>query len=134
MAEIRFTQRDHWALFEAEGVLTVGEVVQTLRSVYPTLTSHYVIWDMTRTTDFDVTIEHCHEMARAAKAASEKRSGGKTAFVARDQVLFSIQCMYTAIATLEDIPIEYSVFHTMGEAVEWLLRSSNPPIPLRRAM
>lgn len=123
MATIQFYPGSEYATFVVHGGLSFGEIIQTVGTYYNELRTPLVLWDLSDITYLDLDLVGCHRIADAAREKSWNRAGGKTAFVVTDAVPFATQCLYTAVAMLEDVPIEYSVFKTRQEAMAWFAGS-----------
>jgi len=102
-----------------EGDLTYEEIVATIRFYYSPALPADMLWDLSRGSLNTITVEHFRAVAALAKTVVQHRDGGRTAYVGGHDVVFSLMCMYTALAALADVPIEYSVFKTVFEARQW---------------
>lgn len=121
MAEIQTELREQALVISVKGPLTSREIISVIDRVYPSLESPFIIWDLTDSSISSISVQEFQQIAQAAKRAmNPKRKSGKTAYVSREDLTFGMTCMYTAYASLADVPIAYSVFRTMTEALEWL--------------
>lgn len=107
-------------VFEVDGELSAGDVKDVVKRYYAELRPPHIIWDFSPGGSMlKLTKEEFKEVAAAAKkvlGSGERR----VAFVGPTEVTFAILCMYTAIATIEEVPAEYSAFRTLDEALRWM--------------
>ena len=121
MAEIHTELREQALLISVKGPLTSQEIISVVERVYPNLETPFIIWDLTDSSISSISVQEFQQIAGAAKRVmSPKRKSGKTAYISREDLTFGMTCMYTAYASLADVPIAYSVFRTMPEALQWL--------------
>ena len=109
-------------IVNATGELTADEVISVVNEHYPSGVFKDVIWDLTHGTLQKISREGFAAIARATKKslAGGARQGGKTAYVADKASEYGLMRMYTFIADMEGVPVDYHVFNTVQEARYWI--------------
>ena len=104
------------------GELNAEEVIAVIREYYPNGIVKDVIWDLSHATLQSISRYNFEAIAKATKEAIAcgSRQGGKTVFVGNVTSDYELLQMYTAIAEIADIRIDYNVFKTIEEARSWL--------------
>jgi len=86
------------------------------------------LWDITEADLSQITPEHIIEDSRRTARMTQVRRGGMTAVVASMNTLeFGLSRMSEALHEIELVPIEYRLFTSMNEAMEWLFIGDNTP-------
>lgn len=78
-----------------------------------------IIWDATKLEVGHVTIDEITYIIGNIQQASEKRKGGKAAWVVRDDFGFGMGRMFELMAE-EKMQIEIMVFYEINEAKNWI--------------
>lgn len=119
VAQIALTAVPNANLLTVVGELSAEEIKAVVRQHYRTFVTPNIIWDLSLGSMSSLTEQQFRDVAKLAK---EHLPPGrrKVAFVGSSQTTFAVLCMYTAIAVLNDVPAEYSAFHTLEEAVRWI--------------
>ena len=79
-----------------------------------------IIWDASKLKVGHVTINEIYNIIENLKRASEKRKGGKAAWVVSDKLGFGMGRMFEMMS--EDIiPIKIKVFEKIDEAKKWIM-------------
>jgi hypothetical protein len=123
MAKIKAVFEPDLVVFHASGPVTRDDILATVREYYPERVAKHIIWDFTPDGIETLTTEDMKAIATEVKATPTRRVGGRTAYVGSENFTYTLTCMYTAVATMAQIPVEYSVFRKISEAREWIARS-----------
>ncbi len=67
-----------------------------------------------------ITSDEFRKITKEVKNRSNKRAGGKTAFVSTKDIGFGLGRMFEILAEIEGIQFEYKNFKSITEAKEWL--------------
>ena len=122
MATIDIKIEGNLLIVSISGDLTTTEIISIIREYYPTGNAKNVIWDLTNGSLHLISNNGYKEIASAAKqaVANGSRLGGKTAYVGNVDVEYGLMRMYTAIAEMTGVPIEYNVYKTLEKARSWI--------------
>jgi hypothetical protein len=122
MATIDITTSESLLILSVTGKLSADEVIAIVREYYPNGIVKNVIWDLTSGSLLSISNEGFRAIAKAAKESVEGgfRQGGKTAYVGLADVEFGLLRMYSAIAEMANVPVQYHVFKTMEGARNWI--------------
>ncbi len=123
MATITLFDKIHWVTLQAEGVLAKCDLIDAVERFYPQLADRYIIWDLSNVSLNELTEDDLIFLARYFRPQSQRRTGSRTAVVSAGDAMFVQACIYTAVAMLEEIAVDYFVFRTLAEAEEWMMRS-----------
>lgn len=98
------------------------ELISVIKEYYPKEDVSDVVWDFTCGSWQLISQNGFKDIARAAKEAVKigSRQGSKTAFIGTEGLEFGLHRMYQAIAEVTGVPVTYSTFKTMEEALHWL--------------
>jgi hypothetical protein len=109
-------------IVSVSGKLDADEVITVINEYYPNGIVKNVIWDLTNGSLLLISQHGFRRIAKAAKESVEggARQGGKTAYVGLADVEYGLLRMYSAIAEMTGIPINYFVFKTFEEARVWI--------------
>ena len=129
MASFEITAEGNLLIVSVAGNLTAHEVIAVVNEYYSNGQVKDVIWDLTHATLHAISQVGFRNIARAAKEslATGARSGGKTAYVDDSMVEYGLLRMYTTIAQIMEVPVQYNVFRTMAEARSWMACSADGP-------
>lgn len=105
-----------------KGNLLASDVIAVVTKQYPNPVVKNVIWDFTEGTVAKITKQGFTEIAGATLQVmkSGARQGGKTAYVGLSDTDFGLMRMYSSMAEMAGIPINYSVFRTLDAAMVWI--------------
>jgi len=122
MATIDIKTTGTLLILSASGKLTANEVIAVVNEYYPNGIVKDVIWDLTSGSLQSISNDGFRAIAKAAResVAGGFRQGGKTAYVGVADVEFGLLRMYSAIAEMANVPIQYHVFKTMDDARRWI--------------
>jgi hypothetical protein len=109
-----------WTTLRISGDARRPDIIAAIQTHLPKLTKPNVIWDLTDASMDTLGRADFEAIAIAAKASSQKRENAKTAFVGKSPEAFAMVCMYTGLAVLADVSVEYSAFRTLAEAERWI--------------
>lgn len=117
MANREYYRDGNLLVIKVEGVLTATEVVEDVQAQYPAGTQN-VIWDLTQGTFDTIGKVGFSTIAKATHQAlvGGSRKGGKTYFVGATMAEFGLLRMYSSMAEMSGVQIEYGVFKTLVEA------------------
>ena len=122
MAEIDIKIEDDLLIVTVTGNLSSDEIISVVKEYYPTGKIKNAIWDMLEGSAVTIKQQGFRDIAKAAKKSTANgfRQGGKTVYVGSKSVEYGICRMYTAIAEMTGVSVEYNVFRTLDEARAWL--------------
>jgi len=126
MAKIDTRIDDTTLILTVVGDLTAEEVIYAIKNIYPASNSKYIIWDLTNASLSQMSRSDFEAIARTAKesVASGLRQPGKTTHVVTSTAEYGLFRMYTSIAEMTGVPVEYSVFRTFEEARQWIAQDT----------
>ena len=108
--------------------ITADDVLETLKPVYedpeklPTLNA---LWDFREgSPDPHIKDEDIERIVSYLSNHAGKRAGGKTAIVARTDLVYEITKKYELFTQLKGLSVTIEVFRSLGEAMMWLNRHS----------
>jgi len=113
---------DGLLILTATGDLTADEIIAVVRQHYTSGKIKDVIWDLTNASLQLISRPGFESIARVAKEAVDSggRKSGKTAYIGTSDVNFGLLRMYTAIAEITGVHVEYYVFKSHSEARKWI--------------
>jgi len=120
MATVDVVAGRTWTTFRINGDANRSDIVAAVRAHFQNLTKPNVIWDLTDASIDTMGRADFEAIASATKANNQKRENAKTAFVGKNPEAFALVCMYTGLAVLADVSVEYSAFRTLEEAERWI--------------
>lgn len=123
MEAITVTPTPHWTVFKAKGDLSPGAVIAAISDHLPRVASPHIIWDLTEASMNRMTRADFAAIAEAVKGLNRKRGHAKTAFVGSSQNTLAVTFMYTGLATLAELAIEYAAFEAIAEAEQWIAKT-----------
>jgi len=106
--------------FKLTGVLSFDMAYPVIKAFYAGDPTRHVLWDLTETTDVQLTSEEVFDLVRFKPRYEGKRAPGKTAFVAQKDVLFGLSRMFEIQSSIQDAPYAIMVFRSLYEAYQWL--------------
>ena len=112
-----------WTVFRLRNTIRRGDILQAISGHFHQLKSPDVIWDLTGCSIAEMNRADFEAIAAASKEYEGVRRGAKTVFVGSDPATFAAVCMYTGIAALSEINVDYSAFRSLEEAERWLICS-----------
>ncbi len=125
MEVITVTPRPGWSIFKAKGDLLRDDIIVAITTHLPQLAAPHIIWDLTEASMNRMTRADFAAVAEAAKSLNLKRGRAKTAFVGSSQDTLAVTFMYTGLASLAELAIEYAAFGTVAEAERWISGGEN---------
>jgi len=107
-------------IFSVKGELTANEIIQYASGPYNQTPTKLVIWDVSEGHIYNNTSDEFRNIALKMKKLTEKRQGGKTAFIGNLDADFGMGRMYEVFAKTENLPVEFKSFKSLDEAMKWL--------------
>jgi hypothetical protein len=120
MATIEVISASSWTLFRAKGDLSRDDIITAITTHLPDASSPHIIWDLLDASMHSMTQADFTAIAETSKSHNQTRGDAKTAFVGTTQETFALVCMYTGLASLDEISIEYAAFSSIEEAERWI--------------
>ena len=122
MPTCNITTEGDLLIITVTGKLTAEDVISVINEYYPNGIVQDVIWNLTDGSMSLISKQGFQNIASAALTSLKggARQGGKTVYVGLADVEYGLLRMYSAIAEMAGIPIEYRVFRTLEEARNWL--------------
>jgi hypothetical protein len=119
-------------IISVTGDLTANEVIAVVEEYYSNGIIKDVIWDLTLGTMQSITGDGFKSIAKATKKvlANGSRMGGKTVFVGNSIIEYDYFRMYTVVAEITGVDVNYNVFKTLEEAKNWIAGDCVSPSPL----
>jgi len=119
--EVTLTPEEDLTIFTVHGALTADEIIKYSAEQYGSNPTKLVLWDVLNGSVNNIDTQDFQKIAAAVKPYTEKRVGGKTAFVGEFDADFGMGRMYETYAAMENIPVMYRTFRDRQEALDWLL-------------
>ncbi len=113
----------HLTVFKVTGKLDFERAMLAIEAFYAENPTKNVIWDMTETTDIQITSREVEALAQFEPRYEGKRASGKTAFVAQKDVLFGLSRMFEIRSNIKKAPYTVCVFRNMDDAYKWFEKS-----------
>ena len=105
--------------FTVTGLLAFDEVMPVIEAFHRGEPTKYVLWDLLEATDIKFTSEQVEMAATYQPPYDCKRVSGKSAVVARKDVLFGLSRMFESYNNLMESPYTVMVFRSTDEAHQW---------------
>jgi hypothetical protein len=109
-----------FTVFKVTGVLSFDEVLPVVKDFYDGDPTKHVLWDMTDTTEVQLTSEEVETLANFSPRYEGKRASGKTAIVAQKDIIFGLSRMFEFQSSSQQAPFSIMVFRSIEEAHQWL--------------
>ena len=107
-------------IFHILGELSADEIVQQAEQYYPHPTGLNIIWDLTHGSIAGIDDEGFKLLAKTGKRFAPYRQGGRNAYIGDSNLQYGLSRMYTQLAEIAGVPIAYSTFHHVEQALDWL--------------
>ena len=104
----------------ATGPVISGELGDALRQFYADNPTRLLMWNMSSAQLDEVNAGRLRTFIRQAAQMGTRRSGGRTAIVAPQDLAFGYGRMSEAFMSAEDAPFDFRVFRTEAETRAWL--------------
>lgn len=121
MAEIKVIVGLNWTTFLVRGETRRGDIIGAIHAFFPKLVFADVIWDLSEADISSMSRADFEAIALAAKVHTETRGHAKTVFVASNTETFALVCMYTGLAAMTELDVDYSAFTALEHAERWLV-------------
>jgi aconitase B len=107
-------------VFTVTGEILADDVVQCVKEYYLGKITLHAIWDLSNADLRHISSSDIDRIAEFVSQYGNLRKGGKTAFVAPEDLGFGISRAYAAISEMKSTPIEVRSFRNLDEAKKWL--------------
>ena len=121
MAKIDVTIGLAWTTFRVGGETHREDIIAAVDAYFPKLIFPDVVWDLSGASISAMSRADFEAIAQATKAYEAVRGLAKTVFVASSPETFALVCMYTGLAAMTEPAVDYSAFHTLEHAEQWLV-------------
>jgi hypothetical protein len=101
------------------GEASFEEGMTTLKQFFEVRPTKYVLWDFRKGSLAHVSYKDTEAMMDYIKHHSEKRSGGKTAFVVSRDLEYGLSRMAQTLAEIKNLSIQMEIFRSFKEAIRW---------------
>lgn len=108
------------SIFSIEGSASRDELLDIVSGIKPEQRTRHIIWDATAGTVETIGKDDLRSIASFLKAGHGMRAGGKTALVGPEDLDYGIGRMFQAYAILENLAVEYRLFRTLDDAMDWI--------------
>ena len=102
------------------GIILKQELIDAVKALYDSETTPNHLWDITDSDFSQITGIELEGVAKFAKQCAPTRIGGRTAFVATDDLGFGLARMYEVFAEQVGQRVEIRVFRSRKKAEKWL--------------
>jgi hypothetical protein len=106
--------------FTVMGEATLDELLTALKQIWEEEPTLFELWDFRAASGVRVSDEETGAIMEYIKNHSEKRSGGKTAFVATGELEYGMSRMAEAQVVIEGFPFQVKTFRSIEAAMAWL--------------
>jgi hypothetical protein len=122
MSSIDIKAEGSLLILTVSGDMPTDKVIAIISEYYPNGIVKDVIWDFTNGSLLSTSQSDFIAIAEAVKksVANGARKSGKTVFVGSIDVEYGLLRMYTVIADMSGVPVPYSVFRSMDQAINWI--------------
>ena len=118
--EITIEPESDLTIFTVEGDLTTNEILHYSSESYNKNPTKLVLWDASNGSVSKIAPTDFRGISKEMKQYTKKREGGKTAFVGKFDLDFSLGRLYEVYAEIENLPVTYQTFRSNEEAMRWL--------------
>jgi len=121
MAHVEVIAGTAWTTFRMKGDPSAFDIIKTISEQIPRLPFPAVIWDLSEGSVSRLTRTDFAAIGAAArKRRPERGITPKIAFVGSTSETFILTCMYSALAAMSDVQLEYRAFLSLAEAEQWI--------------
>jgi hypothetical protein len=110
-----------WTTFVARGQIHLGDFLGAIHAFFPKLRFKDMIWDLSAASIDTMSRADFEAMICAVKGYESVRGYAKTVFVGKTPETFALVCMYTGLAAMAEIDVDYSAFLELEHAERWLI-------------
>lgn len=110
-----------WTTFVARGPLQLDDFLGIIHGYFPRLLFNDVIWDLSAASIATLSRTDFEAMICAVKKYEGVRGHAKTVFVGNSSETFALVCMYTGLAAMAEVNVDYYAFSTLEQAERWLI-------------
>ncbi len=120
MADILVEHSNDLTTFKVTGTLTYDEILSAAQKHGSQITLN-LIWDLTSSDDLQISSKQVQDFPHIVKEYMfNRKSGGKTALVGSKDHILGVLNMYSAFASIAELPYDVRAFKTLEEASEWV--------------
>lgn len=120
MSEIESAVSGRVTLQKVLGTLTFEELLNALQQFYAGTPTPDVVWDLSAASLEQLRFPDLERLAEFVMQYASKRTGGKTAIVAPDDLGFGIGRVIGSLAESKDSPIATHTFRQLTDAFKWI--------------
>ena len=110
-----------WTTFVARGKLQLEDFLGAIHGCFPELVHKDIIWDLSAASIDTMSRADFEAMIYAVKGYESVRGYAKTVFVGHTPETFALVCMYTGLAALAELNVDYTAFNKLEHAEQWLV-------------
>lgn len=121
MIETTVDRKNDLTIHRCIGTLTEEELNNTIQSLYDSTPTLNIVWDCSDVNVDGISSSFVRRIAKVLRELGSARSGGKSAVVAPEDLMFGLARMFQIMSDTDDFPFKIKVFRYYGEASQWLL-------------
>ena len=110
-----------WTTFAARGEIQLEDYLGVIHACFPKLVHKDIIWDLSAASISEMSRADFEAMIYAVKGYEGVRGYAKTVFVGHTPETFALVCMYTGLAALAELNVDYTAFNKLEHAEQWLV-------------
>ena len=111
---------NHLTCFKVTGELSFEDILHTIKAFYADDPTNNVLWDLIDTTKANLDSEKVESIAALRSNYAGTREPGKTAIVAKSDLLFGLSRMLEVNSELQNVSYPIMVFRNLDDAYQWL--------------
>jgi hypothetical protein len=111
-------------IYKCSGIIPTQELFDSAKFFFHSEPTLNHLWDTTDADLSQVKGNELEELAKLTKQYAPERAGGRTAFVAPDDLNFGLARMYATYSEITGFQVEMKVFRTHKEAEQWISAAS----------
>ena len=121
--DVVFEPQNQLTLFVCKGDIFADDIIDAFSYHYVHNPTRFVIWDLKQGSIAGINEADFQRIAQAALAVAKYRAGGKTCYIGDKNINYGLSRMYTQIAEMAQMPVQYGVERSMEGARNWLLKN-----------
>lgn len=107
-------------IFKVTGVLSFDKVKLVVRNFYDGDPTKHVVWDFIDSAEVQLNSDEVEAISNFRLRFEGKKASGKTAFVAKKNILFGLARMFDIQSRFRKAPFTINVFRNVDEARQWI--------------
>lgn len=107
-------------IHDVTGLVSEQEMYDALENFYNREPTALLLWDMSHTDVNHVSPDILRQFIRKSTELGSRRSGGRTAVYASENLQFGFARMSEAYAEFESAPFSFRAFRSRQKALQWL--------------